>query len=488
MLLEKHVERYKNKVNEKLNYILFGAGKIGRSVAQFWIECGCYPLYFLDNNRELWGSLCEGFFVYPPERVCDENRNYKIIITCQKGDEIFKQLENYGILKEAIIKQDELWKVLPDIWSNKSKYYLDNITGIQGLFSKRVLFDLEGGLVLGGVEAWAFQTSQLFRKKGIKAEYLTFKTSKHMIEKEKEYAIELDNIENRGLNKELALIDKTIHEKAPCTIICNFICSIFLGMCYVKHMRPKDVRLIAVIHNDEDKYYDAYTRMEQYIDYCVVLSTRMEAALLQRKFPKRKIKHMLWDIACEKSLSRKYSFGHSKLHIGYAGRIIVKQKRMDILWNVILELIARKIDFIFEIAGIGNFMDEMLDLVKQKEITSRVIFHGFIPREEIGEFWKKQDIMISCSDWEGHSISQCEAMAFGAVPIVTDVSGARDDIVDGENGFLVDINSVHQIVEKICFFNEHREQLQIMGEKASKTIREKYNGVELEKFWKDILF
>lgn len=77
-----------------------------------------------------------------------------------------------------------------------------------------------------------------------------------------------------------------------------------------------------------------------------------------------------------------------------------------------------------------------------------VCFLGSLQFSRIQDFWKYQDIMVSCSELADYRIFQCGAMATGAVPTITDVFGARNDVTDGENGFVVEVD---QIVEKICF-------------------------------------
>lgn len=43
-------------------------------------------------------------------------------------------------------------------------------------------------------------------------------------------------------------------------------------------------------------------------------------------------------------------------------------------------------------------------------------------------FWKGQDVFVNVSEYEGTSLSMLEAMGYGCVPVVTDVSGAREFI------------------------------------------------------------
>ena len=86
-----------------------------------------------------------------------------------------------------------------------------------------------------------------------------------------------------------------------------------------------------------------------------------------------------------------------------------------------------------------------------------------IDKKDMKNFWDRQDVYLSCSDWEGHSISQGEGIASGAVPVVTDVSGARDDIVDGVTGFIVPIGDWEKLSEKICFLSHNRDVLRKMS-------------------------
>lgn len=476
-------------MNEKpdCKYIFFGAGQMGKTLAQFWIDCGEPPAYFVDNDCRLWGQNWEDIRICPPEKICSEDEEYRIIISCSRMDEISCQLKSYGISSRLVIRADELWQVLPDIWRNKKPCSKsNNANAVMNLLPK-VLFDLQGGLALGGIEAWSFQLSKRFRAWGISAEYLILSTCERLVTGEEQNAIELDVNGNKGIKTELELVSQACIKNTPCCLVCNFTRSVFWGMCYAKHMDPENIRLIAVIHNDEDRYYSAYARMERYIDFCIVLSDQMEKKILEKGFPKKKIRHMSWNIPYDKVFGHKYSAHGHKLHIGYAGRITVRQKRSDFLPAIIEKLMKKKVEFVFEIAGEGDYQDAFLDVVEKKKITDQVLFHGYLPREEIPAFWKRQDIMVSCSDWEGHSITQVEAMAAGAVPIVTDVSGARDDIADGENGFVVEIGAVDQIVEKICFLHEHRELLPIMGRKAHETIRAKCDATDMEGFWKSML-
>ena len=160
---------------------------------------------------------------------------------------------------------------------------------------------------------------------------------------------------------------------------------------------------------------------------------------------------------------------------------------MDLLWKTAWGLAEQGIDFRLEIAGHGDYLDTLKKLTEEKGLRDNIHFLGLIPREEISAFWKRQDIMVSCSDYEGHSISQGEAMAAGAVPVITDVSGALDDVEDGVNGFVVRPGSTGQLIEKLSFLYHHRELLPRMGERAYQIVKERNNEEQCRKLWEEIL-
>ena len=108
---------------------------------------------------------------------------------------------------------------------------------------------------------------------------------------------------------------------------------------------------------------------------------------------------------------------------------------------------------------------------------------GFDKRK-IRDFWQEWDIYFSCSDWEGHSISQCEGIASGAVPVVTDVSGASDDICDGVNGYIVHVGEWKALADKICYLSEHRDILKQMSDAGMDRMRER-NRLYKIMFWRN---
>lgn len=466
--------------------VFWGAGKIGKRALSFWQGCGLKVDYFCDNSSKLIGSKVNDVEVIAIEKFRELSQRALVFITCQDDQAIRKQLLDMGIEEKRIIGFNTIASML-EIISNQSgvELPLDKPECASGCDKPEILFDLSNGLVMGGVESWSIQTAHMLEQMGYTTALLV---NNPPVIHETEIRVirtflEEDLTEWDKLRDLLGLfvgVNRTV-------LVCNFMGHFFVAACLAKKMFPEKVKVIAVVHSDADKYYQDCARMERYIDVCLVISERMKAGLQNNGFPMGKIAYLPWDIMCDRTFERTYSGNVEAIRIGYAGRIVVADKRVDLLIAVIKGLKQSGIEFVFELAGEGSYVNEFLQEVSELGCQEQVHLLGRLDRSQIRAFWKRQDIMISCSEHEGHSISQCEAMAAGAVPILTDVSGVRDDVIDGRNGFIVGIGAIEKIVENISYLYMHRELLPIMGEEAYQTIRRRHSKGSIEKLWKEIL-
>lgn len=472
-----------------LDILFFGAGRLGR----YWLECckdfGIIPKGMVDNDRGLCGCLCEGIPVYHPDSL-GELSFEAVFITCGRAEEIRGQLLGAGVPENRIVAGSRR------IFERLLHY---GASGLEvcgrlpaGRRDKAVLLDLQNGMVLGGVEAWTYSLARELKEKGYRGLYLTMGAAEAG---RADQTFPAEVLRYGDLHKEkdkVQLCVNKILENAPCTVICNFPQIIFWSACVAKMRFPDQIRIIAVQHNDERIYYETYALWREYIDKCMVISSRIEETLKAFGMEKGRIARLEWKVACEAGLDRTWSADGTRLRIGYAGRITKTQKRMDLLPALAVKLRDRGIRFHISVAGAGDYSGTLEERIKKEGLREYITLEGYIERREIPSFWKRQDIMISCSDWEGHSISQSEAMAAGAVPVLTDVSGASDDVTDGYNGYIVGTGDLDGLAERICRLFRDRGMLERMGRSAHETIyhRQVYTdqtaewGSLLEEVWR----
>ena len=100
-------------------------------------------------------------------------------------------------------------------------------------------------------------------------------------------------------------------------------------------------------------------------------------------------------------------------------------------------------------------------------------FTGIILHSQIPFLLRQADVLIFPSLCEGLSLSCMEAAACGLPLVVSKNSGINDLITEGKEGFVIPIQSVDAIVEKVNWFIEHPEQIEPMG-RAARQLAEKY--------------
>lgn len=471
-----------------MNIFFFGAGRLGRYWLEQWRSFGIELNGIFDNSESLWGTMCDGVMIYSPDMIREFEFDY-IFITCRKEKEILSQLLDIGIAGNNIVSGYHSILNHMLYFATKKMILKDTMTGcFDRVADKRILLDLQNGMVLGGVEAWSYETAEKLNEKGYQGLYLTTDAGVHRIYDSTfpAYTMSYKNIEKEKDKIEICV--KKIIDTLPCTIICNFPQYIFWSACIAKCLYPNLIKIVAIQHSDDIVYYEAYSLWKNAIDVCMTISSRMEYKLKLLGMKPEKLERLEWQIPCKKDLKRTWDEEEEKpLQIGYAGRITVTSKRIDLLFPLADSLKRRHVDFQINIVGTGDYSEILIQKIREENLQNCIVPMGYVERKNIPDFWSEQDIMVSCSEIEGHSISQSEAMAEGAVPVITDVSGARDDVADGYNGFIVKVGDIEALADRIQELYLDRDKLKQMGIRAHDTIYKRQKNMDQAAFWDKLI-
>lgn len=469
--------------------IIYGSGQRGRGLYTLLKACDVNVKYVIDTNEKKWNSSFYDVKISAPGVLLQDNQTPICIAIAKEEDamSVRKRLhKEYAVGKEREIDYFDLVSNLYQIDENVQNALKEEASS----GSPMILFECDYGLGLGGIEAWT--------KSICKELILDGRNNIRIISDSGNY--EIPNVLNGKVvmlpinhdemfgSETISAIIRFLMKQLPCIVVTGQFYVTLLSACLVKRQYPEQIRIVSTIHFGKEELYRQYASVDEFVDLFVGVSREITDGLERYGVDKHKIDHMTCPVKCDEILERDYTTDSDKpIRLGFAGRVNAKQKRMDLIPVLVNALESRKVNYSLEIAGEGDYCGKLQAFIEGNRIDERVRLVGKLEREEIGNFWKRQDICISLSDYEGRSISMMEAMANGTVPIVTATSGVREDVIDGENGYIVEIQDISTMVERICLLESCRDKLKIMGTKAHDNIYPKCQMRDHLRYWEAVL-
>lgn len=460
----------------------WGTGKVCKKILYICKMMDVIPNFLTDSSPEKWHKKIFGIEIIPPEDVFKSFQDAHIAIFCGSkfASDIKQTLLEKNFNPDFISSVTNPGELIFEKWfvesiKRNSKKIFNSTKKIN---QNRVIFCLDNGATCGGVETWAIQQGEFLEKNNINSYFiLNYRDKKEFELPHNSQVISQDppeKIIRNWVEAELAIANNN-----SCWIVVNFAGDGLQSAILAKLMNPY-IHICAVQHSDAEIYYDEYLKYERYFDICLTVSNKIKVKLIQRGFSPEKIEIVPWHIDLSKKIKKINLDG--PLTIGYVGRTTIYQKRTD-LFASILSIICQETNNIdFEIAGTGDYLPKLKNIVENNKLNNRVHIHGLISHDEINKLYDKMDIYISSSDSEGKSIALAEAMSNGVVPVVTDVSGSDDLIEDGVNGFIVPIHDVDAVVSKIKYLNKNRDLIMDMSVKAREAVSKMNNEYEIWKY------
>lgn len=162
----------------------------------------------------------------------------------------------------------------------------------------------------------------------------------------------------------------------------------------------------------------------------------------------------------------------------FAGRLM-PQKDLPTLLRAVPLVLADHPRTLFLIAGDGPLERALRDQVKRAGLSDSVNFVGVVPYKEIPDYFAACDAFVLPSIYEGNARVLAEAAAAARPAVSTDVSGARDTIVDGETGFIVRVRDHEALAGRLSALLSDPELATRMGQKARQHILRLYDPERL---------
>lgn len=269
----------------------------------------------------------------------------------------------------------------------------------------------------------------------------------------------------------------TYNAVLPATIIPNWSADTYATCALLSLTQAQNLRVIGIAHTDEIDYYEWLQYYESIIHVFIAVSSDIGDKL------KELLPHRANDIfvrPCPVEVPSQWTQSRDlnlPLQLVYAGRLEIKQKRVDDLLNLIKHLEEKHIDYRFRIIGEGSqkvwLENQIRDL--PQHILPKITLEAAIPHNKMADVWRTGDICVLVSEYEGTSVSMLEAMAYGCIPVTTRVSGTATVIQEGINGFTVPIGDVKAMSQIIKNLDANRTNLRGIGENAYLTVKKMFS-------------
>ncbi len=154
---------------------------------------------------------------------------------------------------------------------------------------------------------------------------------------------------------------------------------------------------------------------------------------------------------------------------------LVPQKDLHTLLRAMVRIRAQHPAALLVIAGSGPMEGTLRRLITELALEEQVLMLGGIPYDELAGHYAAADVVVLSSVYEGNARVLAEAAASARPVVSTDVSGARDTIVDGQTGFVVPIGDETAMSERVIDLLKDPDQARSMGQQARAHVLALYN-------------
>ena len=309
------------------------------------------------------------------------------------------------------------------------------------------------GFVMGGVETWVGETYHELRNEGERVKVIEpLQDSGYIYVGPGFYGVDPQDVVQIGpVERCSEYTRRTVEllcEDQPRIFIDNGSLRTMAGAYLAKKHLGIPIKVVSVIHGDAGIFYSRVKIFQEAIDTIVVVSDELRERALEI-FPHRaadiKVKLRLPET---KKASLAAKLPADTLHIAYAARLEVGNKRSLWLKDVAAGLAKRGVPFVLHIAGDGDCLETLRDFARDQGLEDRMRLYGRVDHSQMDAFYADKHAFVNFSISEGGPLTLFESMSHGLVPVVTDAGSAKRLIREGESGHIID--SPEQAVERLC--------------------------------------
>ncbi len=242
-------------------------------------------------------------------------------------------------------------------------------------------------------------------------------------------------------------------------------------------------------HNGRGTYLPTQ-EFEPYIDQIAPVNHLLAEDLIQRYgIPEEKV-HVVF-IGID-PIHFRYVERHPEpnrpLRLAVVGRLEDLQKNVLCLPAIVSETIKQGVQVHCMVAGQGPDANRLKKRIEEFGLESRFTLAGAVPYEQMPKLLQNSDVFLMPTRFEGCPHALLEGMSTGCVPVVSNLRGTLDQIVEhGRSGFLIKLGDVHGFAEAISFLAKNPEVRDQMSIQARQVVADRFTVASMAEAYATVL-
>lgn len=168
----------------------------------------------------------------------------------------------------------------------------------------------------------------------------------------------------------------------------------------------------------------------------------------------------------------KFKATNRPVKIMYVGRLEEKKGVLFLIKAFKSVIMARNKDIELTIIGDGPLKQTLTNIIQELKLGDKVFLRGRLSKDDLYKLYAQSHVFVLPSEFEAHSLALTESMAFGLVPIATNVGGNKFLITDNTDGFLIKYPpKIDEISRTLLGLIDNPKLMSIMSKRAMKKAR-----------------
>jgi glycosyltransferase involved in cell wall biosynthesis len=207
----------------------------------------------------------------------------------------------------------------------------------------------------------------------------------------------------------------------------TLICHNFAGLTALSDLITHE-RLVVCLHTNSPDVWPRVSRLAPFVDGFIAGGKNL-ADEIKKTLGESPLTIATFESPLDDSFFRAARVKKTgPILVGYSGRLVIEQKRVDRLREFCQALTARGINFRLQITGEGPDKAALAGLLAPFSVE----FLGMLKRENLAGTFAAWDFQIITSDYETGPATAMEGMACGVVPVFPAIECQVADILRGK--------------------------------------------------------